>query len=305
MFFFFLAAGILFLGWAMVHYWQELKGQLRLFNYYYLVLALLAYPLGLLPTVAAWHALLAAVGEAHPFSTNLKYYCLSCLPRHIPGFFWFVATRAQSYKLENTPAGLTVAASLVETLLLAMTGFSIALPLLAQSPSIFNPSWNFLLFAPLLLLILAVVFTSRFEVLINKTLRWRKLDFPVQIHRKKIAQSLGWMIAAWSGGGLILFILSWALVPLDWTLIPQCIGIWAMAGSVSLTLGIGIQGFGVREATLGVLLSALVPPLTAATLAIAFRLVLTAGELLWMVVFIWLSKKMAARSGTKRIVKGR
>jgi len=60
---------------------------------------------------------------------------------------------------------------------------------------------------------------------------------------------------------------------------------------VSLTIGIAIQGFGIREITLGALLSTIMPPLFAIVLAIAFRLLLTAGNYAWALFFIWMTKK--------------
>jgi hypothetical protein len=99
------------------------------------------------------------------------------------------------------------------------------------------------------------------------------------------------MFIAWFGGGLILFVLTQAIYPMEFSKLPALVGAWGAAGAVSLTIGIGIQGLGIREITLSALLSLLMPPILAIILAIAFRLVLTAGEFLWVLLFIWLTKK--------------
>ena len=103
------------------------------------------------------------------------------------------------------------------------------------------------------------------------------------------------MFIAWAGGGLILFALVQAVNPLNWSLLPVMIGTWGAAGAVSLTIGIGIQGLGIREVTLGALLSLVMPTLTAIMIAVAFRLVLTIGEVIWVAFFVWITKKPSAK----------
>jgi hypothetical protein len=123
-----------------------------------------------------------------------------------------------------------------------------------------------------------------------KFLSRKNLEQPSQFSQKKLIISLLWMFIAWGGGGLILFTLAQAITPINWSLIPLMIGIWGAAGAVSLTIGIGIQGMGIREVTLGALLSLIMPPITAIVVAIAFRLVLTVGEFLWVAFFAWITK---------------
>jgi hypothetical protein len=105
------------------------------------------------------------------------------------------------------------------------------------------------------------------------------------------------MFIAWAGGGLILFVLAQAIYPLSWSMYPALIGAWGAAGAVSLTVGIGIQGLGIREITLSAILSLIMPPVIAIILAVVFRLVLTVGEFLWVMLFIWLTKKPPEKIG--------
>ena len=140
----------------------------------------------------------------------------------------------------------------------------------------------------LLLLIISIPLVNR---LLPYFLQRRGVSEIPQIHQGYLVITLLVMFIAWAGGGLILFVLSQAIYPLSWSFYPAMIGAWGAAGAVSLTIGIGIQGLGIREITLSAILSLIMPPVIAIILAVVFRLVLTAGEFLWVLLFIWLTKK--------------
>jgi hypothetical protein len=119
-----------------------------------------------------------------------------------------------------------------------------------------------------------------------------KVDQTPTIQRGGLISSLIWLLAAWSGGGLLLFLLVRGFSPLAWFYFPVMIGIWGMASSIGLTIGIGISGMGLREITLGALLSLVISPITAVVVAVAFRLVLTISEFIWVFMFAWLIKSV-------------
>jgi glycosyltransferase 2 family protein len=281
-----------FIGYAVIKNWSELQSQKWNVNYAYILLSLLVYPAGFLPTTVAWHMLLKAFGVHKPYLTNLRLYAQSSLPRHIPGFVVFVTSRSMLYKQENVPNVLTAVATGIETLLLAITGFITSLILMTigfrEVPFLAN--WTWILLPAALILLGLLLWPRTFEILFHKAMkRWGKSD--IQPYRQKdLVKSLVWMFIAWAGGGLILFVLAQAITPLPWTRLPVFIGIWGAAGAVSLTIGIGIQGFGIREVTLGALLSTFLPPIQAFALAVAFRLILTLGELIWVIFAIWITR---------------
>jgi uncharacterized membrane protein YbhN (UPF0104 family) len=69
------------------------------------------------------------------------------------------------------------------------------------------------------------------------------------------------------------------------------IGAWAAAGAVSLTAGLLVQGMGLREVTLAVLLGNHMPLPVAAAVSLLFRVLLTVGEFIWALVFSWLATR--------------
>ena len=293
LFFVILLVSIGFIALALITNWNEFSSQEINFDYRYIILAVIIYPAGMLPTAFSWHTLLRTIGIRLPFRTNLRIFSLSALPRHIPGFVWYISSRSLLYKEENIGAGRIVTASAADIILLALTGFLSALMLLVSgigiSQEISTVRTGALIALPiLLLLIISIPLVNR---LLPYFLRRRGVSEIPQIHQGYLVITLLVMFIAWAGGGLILFVLSQAIYPLSWSFYPAMIGAWGAAGAVSLTIGIGIQGLGIREITLSAILSLIMPPVIAIILAVVFRLVLTAGEFLWVLLFIWLTKK--------------
>jgi len=288
-----LLVSIGFIAIAVYANWNELSDQDFNFDFRYIILAVIIYPAGMLPTALSWHTLLRTIGIHLPIRTNLRNFSLSALPRHIPGFVWYISSRSLLYKEDNISAARIVTASAIDIILLALTGFLSALMLLVSGNGItgeidFLRTAAFMTIPILLLLIISIPLVNR---LLPYFLKRRGVSEVPNIDQKNLILTLLVMFIAWAGGGLILFVLAQAIYPLNWSLYPAMIGAWGAAGAVSLTIGIGIQGFGIREITLGAILSLIMPPVFAIILTVIFRLVLTAGEFLWVMLLIWLTKK--------------
>jgi len=287
-----LASGI-FIAYAVYTNWSEFKTQQWNFDYRYIIFAILIYPAGMIPTATAWHKLLRSMGVECTYRTNLRIYSLSILPRHIPGFVMFVTSRTLLYQDEDVPTSVSVTATGIETVLLAITGFIISILLLFLGDHLTSRFSIVRFVAPIaiILLLVFVAWTPALNRLLEKILARRGIERVPQLNQKDLVFSLLWMFVAWGGGGLILFVLVQAINPISLSLLPVMIGTWGAAGAVSLSIGIGIQGLGIREITLGALLSLVMPALTAIVLAVAFRLVLTISEVIWVAIFTWITKK--------------
>jgi len=284
---------IAFIAYSLISNWNALSTQHWEVDFRYILLAIFLYPVGMLPTVAAWHKLVQAFGIRESFRTDLRIYSLSSLPRHIPGFVWFITSRSLLYQELGISTAITIAATIAETGLLALTGFIIAISSLVFGLDALSGFPPIRIISPLAVffLILLVDSIPKLNKLLYTFLSRRNIEKIPQLNQKDLVQSLVWMFVAWCGGGLLLFILSWAIVPVSWSLLPLLIGMWGIAGAVSLSIGIGIQGWGIREVTLSALLSTIFPPLVAIALAIAFRIALTLGEFLWVAILAWATRK--------------
>jgi hypothetical protein len=288
---------LVFIGYAIYTNWNQLSAQNWHLNYRYIALSILLFPLGMLPTVAAWHKLLDAIGVRKPFPVNLRIYALSSLPRHIPGLVWYVSSRTMMYQEESVPTGSVVAATGLEVVMLAITGFATAILLFLRGSVVLEQFRGLQFIIPIAVLLgLGLIFSTP---IINKLSprifrRWNVEQIPT-IQRGSLIICILWMFGAWMGGGLLLFLLVRGFIPVEWSTYPVMVGIWGIASAVGLTIGIGVSGMGLREVTLGALLSLVIPPLTAVVVAITFRLVLLVGEFMWVLLFAWITKSVPWR----------
>jgi hypothetical protein len=120
---------------------------------------------------------------------------------------------------------------------------------------------------------------------ISKNQNVEVLNSIKKINFSKLFIAACWMMIAWCGGGILLFILAKSLVVVEAKNVVLIIVMWGLSGSIGIIIGFGIQGLGIREITLGSLLSLIFPPMISFSLAIGFRLVLIIGEVLWTSVF--------------------
>ena len=198
----------LFIIRAVVVNWNELSQQIRDVNIRYIILAVILYPCGMLPTVAAWHYLLRAMGINKSFSTNLNIYSLSSLPRHIPGLVWYVSSRSLRYQDIGISGSRIVVATGLETIFLTLTGCIVSLVWFSTvkiEDNRFLPLQIVALLAATAILIL-IIWNPTFNRLLSKLqTRW-KIENPIQVSQKEVLISLIWMFVAWSGGGFLFFI---------------------------------------------------------------------------------------------------
>jgi hypothetical protein len=290
-----------FIGYAVATNWTLLKSQKWHIDPLYLILVVVLYPLGMFPTAAAWHWLLRAFNTKKTYFLNLRLYAVSSLPKHIPGLVWYVTSRTLIYEEYGVSANVVLSATATETALLALTGFISALLIFSLQPDLPSQLSILRILSPLSLiaLILLFVWAPGGTRLLDKLVkRFIKDAQTIQLQRPALFVCLGWMFIAWIGGGTLLWILINALTPIGWELLPIMIGMWGAAGAVSQTIGIGIQGLGLREVTLGAILSLVISPITAIIVVVAFRLVLTIGEFLWVFLLsIILKDKVIIQKG--------
>jgi hypothetical protein len=284
---------LLFIGYAIQSHWTDLKHLEFKLAPIYLILAVMLYPLGALPTTLAWHWILQALGVRTTFQINMRIYAQSLLPRHIPGLVWYVTSRTLLYQEQGVGAGVILGATALESLTMALSGFCLSIVYFTSQMTSLHQFAGLQVLIPLsiIIVIIFVVWASGGTRWLEKIIkRWQKDgNGGFHLQRKGLWISIGWIFLAWIGGGILLWMLINAITPLDWRLLPAIIGIWGAAGAVSLTLGIGVQGMGLREVTLGAMLSLLISPLMAVVVAVIFRLTLLLGELLWVFLVLTLS----------------
>jgi hypothetical protein len=277
------------MGYLVYQNWPQLREYRYHLREHYplIILSFLLYPTGFVPTVIGWHKIMKYVGGVSVFKINARIYCYTCLARRIPGGVWHIAGRAYLNKEQGVRHSLSVLGSALEWTLMVMSGLFVYLltTLLPVSGNRadggLSPGVAFALLLPLIILLSPPV--------INRTLRFVLKKWHGQVYQDMSpADVLGLMsvyLLAWIAGGMLLYILIRALYPLAVTMLPAVIGAWAGASAMGLIAAYLIQGLGVREVTLAVMLSAFMPLPVGIITSILFRLLLTAGEIVWPLVW--------------------
>jgi len=280
-----------FLSVALYTQRDTLLNHLREANGWLVLLTLIIYPIGLLPVAVVWHELMVGLGGCADLRTNLRNYALSAIPKRIPGAVWHVASRVVLYDANGTSPVLTVSATVLETLLLILTGLALfAVPALAGSiRGVSGLGQAIAGFAFPALIVLAVAWRPLAQRVLrllssdSETMSWSSLGW-----RQMVGVYLT-CVVAWIGGGLLLFLMSRAFTDIPISELPVFVGIWGGAGAVSLIAGFLVQGMGLREITLAVLLSGYMPLSVAVAVALLFRILLSVGEFVWAIVLARLS----------------
>ncbi len=289
-----LAGSLFFLGYAVVQGWDTLEPHVRDIDYRFLGLAFLCYPLGFLPIAWNWHKIMTGVAGFDNRGQNIRVYCLSCLPKRIPGFIWYVASRIALYRERRVDAPAVVAATGVETIILILSGgltylVTIGATHLRLERSLAGPA--------VVVFLLAIVAPILAPILCHgavRLLRHVGVSVSVDFGARDVMLLLGTSVLAWIGGGGILFLVANSVTAVSLMDLPRVIGAWGAAGAFGLVAGLLVQGMGLREVTLAMLLSGLMPFSVAALVSILFRLLLTVGEVVWALAIAWYAGRFAS-----------
>lgn len=240
-----------------------------------LALAFAVYSLALLIAIAGWVVILGKLGGFWRVYDHARIYCLTAITRRLPGTFWYLLGRMAMYERLGVPRTITALAGGFEFAANVLGGILVALlawPVMMNANQL-DPRW----------LLLPLVLTA---LLLNPPLvRWmvRRLSPQHVAPSVRYRHILLWVLifaTVWCTGGLLLFVLVYAVTPLALSQLPAVIGIWATAGvAATLIFSFLPFGLGATELTLAALLGLLVPSAEALFVAVLMRAFLTACEL--------------------------
>jgi hypothetical protein len=266
------------------------------FDYRSLLISFLVFPLGFIPTTVAWHNLLLLLGIRLSFLNNLKYYCLSSFPRHIPGFLVYFTSRSLLYENQNIDSKDIVVASTLEILLLSLVGFMFSFVIFSVS-SVFSDYLKTAQIVSIIFLIVLALTILFFRLLKKRIFRGINLQPEIFIREKdRLAITIYWILISWVGGGIFLFFVINIVSPLNWTALPIVIAIWAASGAMSMILDAFTSGFSIRVLSLGALLSMLIPPVSSIVVAVGINVVFIISEFFWIAVLLLVLKNSSQAS---------
>lgn len=234
----------------------------------------------LLVATWVWHLLVMRLANYNNFRRSAKICWWSNLARRIPTPIWYIAGRAVMYEKEGVSKITTSLLSTLELVFFFLSGLVATLLTLpfwaipAQLTGDINQAWLLLILLPFSALF---VHPRLLEAI------WRRLrpDIPLQSLRwRDTITWLGYYILTWVLGAFVLFSIMNLLYPVPWRDIIVVVGVWSLAGSISLAGALTVSVIGVREISLTLLLTLLVPAPIALIVAVLIRVVWLLGEML-------------------------
>ena len=270
------AVSIGFMAWIAARQWPQISAQARSFD-----------PLLFLPALAGlialffmdaygWHLILGALGQHPPLRASVRVWILSSVTRYLPGGVWAYLSRAALAR----EAGVDLAAAgmslYLETLLVAASSLAVGLPALMAAADIGFHPW------------LAAVFLVLLGFLMHPRLLRLSRRLPGRVGRAfsvvplpslpKLIRIYIFYVVFWvlMGGVFFLFISSFhRLAPAQGV---QAASALALAFFIGFVVFFFPGGIGIREATLLLLLSPILPPEVSVLAAVGSRLWIMLGE---------------------------
>jgi hypothetical protein len=185
--------------------------------------------------------------------------------------FGYIAGRLVLYDERTTKTTISFASAL-ELSLVALAGITIGA--VFRPNSILNLDWW--VGIPAITLGLTIVHPRVLKPLLSF------LKVP-GIYELRYIHTIVWLLSyflVWIVGGVALYLMIISFFPLNISGLPTVIGAWCISGSVALLMVFLPVGLGLRELTLGLLLSSILPPAISAVIAILSRILFTIFEII-------------------------
>jgi glycosyltransferase 2 family protein len=206
---------------------------------------------------------------------------LGQLGKYVPGAVWAVAAQvelARDYQIPRRRGGTASLVSMAVTLVVALVMAGVMLPL--TSTEAVRRYWWVLAITPLAI---ACLHPAVLRTVVNVVLRLvHRPGLTETVSLRGMAKALGWTFLGWCFYGLH----AWLLIREfarggDLRVIALSFGAYALAWAVGFLIIFVPGGIGAREAALVAVLAPVMPAAAALVVALASRIVLTLGDLLW------------------------
>lgn len=229
----------------------------------------------------AWRALLADLGSALPLPAAIRVTFLGQLGKYVPGAAWAVAAQVELARDYDVPRRRSVTASLTAMATTLVAGLAVAgfaLPL--TSSGAVRRYWWVLAITPLAI---ACLHPKVVRFCLNLVLRVaRRNPLEQAVSMRAMGRALGWTFLGWGCFGVHAWFLISQFARGSWPhVLALSFGAYALAWAAGFLILFFPAGIGPREAALVAVLSTVMPAASALVAALASRMVMTVGDLLW------------------------
>ena len=287
-----LAAGLAVYGLASQ--WAEVQDALAKLDGWDVAGATVSAIAGLGGMMLAWRALLADLGSPLPLPAAIRVMFVGQLGKYVPGAVWALAAQVELARDYDVPRRRSATASLVGmavTLVVGLVAAGVTLPL--TSAHAVRQYWWVLAVTPLAAACLYPPVNKFLLDLALKAARKPPLERPVS--RPAMARTLAWTALGWLCYGAHAWFLIRVFAGRGGDAFALALGAYALAWSVGFLIVFFPGGIGPRELALIAVLAPVMPAASALVVALASRVVMTVGDLIWAGIGLALGRADGAR----------
>jgi glycosyltransferase 2 family protein len=298
------AAGLAVYGLASR--WPEVHDALAQLAWYDVAGAAACVIAGLGCMLLAWRALLAGLGSPLPLPAAIRVMSIGQLGKYVPGAVWALAAQVELARDYDVPRRRSTAASLVAmavTLVVGLIAAGVMLPL--TSAHAIRHYWWVLAVTPLAAACLHPRVIKSGLDLVLKVLHRDPLE--ESVGAAAMARALAWTTLGWLFYGAH----AWFLIsdfarregggPGSAHTFALALGGYALAWAVGFLIIFIPGGIGAREIALIAVLAPVMSSASALVVALASRVVMTVGDLVWASVGLAIgrSQSRSAKGGSR------
>lgn len=275
--FLFFLVSIFVVGAVLRANWSELRTFQWVFRPSYIALTIFMVLLTFSLTAITWHIIFTRFLPDLSLRQNAKIWAYSNFARRIPGTVWYIASRAALYEQHGVRKSIVAYISIFEIVVILISGTILSLVTLPfWTESYWTPTnmmWSglFLVFGCLLL-------NPKF---VNAIARKLNQDGEVRLLKLvDIGLSVGSYLIVWVCGGVAFWGIVNVVQNVEFEHFGRLLNVWAVANTLSFAGALTFSAIGVRDISLTVMLSLIVPPPVALIITILTRLLWLISEFL-------------------------
>ncbi len=242
----------------------------------------------------AWRALLADLGSPLPLPAAIRVMFIGQLGKYVPGAVWAVAAQVELARDYDVPRRRSATASLVSmatTLVVGLVAAGVMLPL--TSASAVRHYWWVLAITPLAV---ACLYPRLIKFGLDLVLRVaRRAPLEKSVSVGGMARALAWTTLGWLFYGAHAWLLISEFAGRGAHVLALSLGAYALAWSVGFLIIFFPGGIGPREVALIAVLAPVMPSASALVVALASRVVMAVGDLVWAGVGLLIGRRRTAR----------
>jgi uncharacterized membrane protein YbhN (UPF0104 family) len=289
-----LAAVVGLAVYGLASRWTQVHADLAKLAGYDVAGAALCVLAGLGCMMLAWRALLADLGSPLPLPAAIRVMFIGQLGKYVPGAVWAVAAQVELARDYDVPRRRSATASMVAmatTLVVGLVVAGVMLPLTSASAA--RHYWWVLAITPLAV---ACLYPRVFKFgldLVLKVAHRPPLEKPVSVGG--MARALAWTTLGWLCYGAHAWLLVSEFAGHGGRVLALSLGGYALAWSVGFLIIFVPGGIGPRELALIAVLAPVMPAASALVVALASRVVMTIGDLVWAGIALAIGRARGSR----------